>query len=212
MLAYLTTRADLFHTAPLAVVAAVLAAWALARPRAGARMAAAGLAAAMLAYAAVEGLDRRWLALREDTVALRLAPADGVRVPAAEARALEAAVAAVHGLTRPGEPIYVHTRRADLVTAGHPLLYVLAGRPNPTRYDIAAPGVVTSAPVQREIVAALERTRTRVVLQETAPRTAAPEPNAAGRSSGVRLLDAHLARRYRPVARFGSLRLLVRRP
>ena len=53
----------------------------------------------------------------------------------------------------PGEPIYVAPARSDLVTSGNPLLYVLADRPNPTRYDIQAPGVVTSAPVQREIVA-----------------------------------------------------------
>ena len=111
----------------------------------------------------------------------------------------------------PGEPIYVVPRRSDLVTAGNPLLYVLADRPNPTRYDIEAPGVVTSAPVQREIVADLERARPRVVVRDTSPVTAAPEPNAAGRSSGVTLLDDHLARAYRETARFGPLVLLERR-
>jgi hypothetical protein len=35
-----------------------------------------------------------------------------------------------------------------------------------------------------------------------------PEPNGAGRSSGVRILDRYLARRYRPVARFGSYEVL----
>ena len=42
--------------------------------------------------------------------------------------------------------------------------------------------------------------------------TAAAEPNAAGRSSGVRLLDEYLARAYREVGRVGSFRLLARRP
>jgi len=129
-------------------------------------------------------------------------------VPARQAAELEAVV---RGLP-PRGPIYVATRRADLVTSGHPLLYVLAGRRNPTRYDIPAPVVVTSAPVQREIVRDLERTRTPVVVRWNDPVTAAPEPNAAGRSSGVRLLDDYLARRYRPGERVGSFRLLERRP
>jgi len=46
----------------------------------------------------------------------------------------------------------------------------------------------------------------------TAPVTAAHEPNAAGRSSGVRLLDAYLARRYAPARRVGAFVLLTRRP
>ena len=207
-LAYLLVRADLFHTAPLAVMVAILAAWALAeRPRL-LRGVPAALAGVALLYALAEGLDRRWLVLREDTVALHLPVADGVRVPPRRAAELEAVV---RGLP-PRGPIYVATRRADLVTSGHPLLYVLAGRRNPTRYDIPAPGVVTSAPVQREIVRDLERTRTPLVVRWSDPVTAAPEPNAAGRSSGVRLLDEYLARRYRPAERVGSFRLLERRP
>ena len=110
-----------------------------------------------------------------------------------------------------GEPIYVAPRRSDLVTAGNPLLYVLADRPNPTRYDIQAPGVVTSEPVQREIVADLRRTRPRVIVRDTSPVTAAREPNAAGRSSGVTLLDDYIASAYREAERHGALVVLVRR-
>jgi hypothetical protein len=185
-LAYLLVRSDLFHTAPLAVMVAM-----------------AGLA---LLYAVAEGLDRRWLVLREHTVALDLPVADGVRVPPRRAAELEAVV---HRMP-PRGPIYVTGRRADLVTSGHPLLYVLAGRRNPTRYDIPAPGVVTSAPVQRGIIHDLDRTP--LVVRWTDPVTAAPEPNAAGRSSGVRVLDDYLARRYQPAARVGSFLLLERRP
>jgi hypothetical protein len=206
-LAYLLVRTDLFHTAPLAVMVAILAAWALSDRRVlrGVPAALAGLA---LVFAIAEGLDRRWLVLREDTVALDLPVADGVRVPARQAAEPEAVV---RGLP-PRGPIYVATRRSDLVTSGHPLLYVLAGRANPTRYDIPAPGVVTSAPVQREIIRDLERTRTPMVVRWTAAVTATAEPNAAGRSSGVRLLDDYLARSYREVGRAGSFRLLARRP
>jgi hypothetical protein len=215
MLHYLLARADAFHTGPLAVMVAVLAAWAapaLSR-RAAAPVAAgaAALALAGLAFAVVEGADRLWLVLRGGGVPLQLPVADGVRVPEAQAHVLETTVREVQARVPPGSPIYVVPRRSDLVTAGNPLLYVLTGRPNPTRYDIEAPGVVTSEPVQREIVADLERARPRVVVRDTSRVTAVREPNAAGRSSGVRLLDDYIARTYRRVVRHGSLVILERR-
>ena len=212
---YLFTRPDVFHTAPLAVMVAVLGAWAIgsiglpARRRLG--LAAAGLAGLALVYAAVEGLDRRWLELRAGHERLALAVADGVRVRAGRADSLEHAVAAVRERVRPGDPIYVATRRSDLVTSGDPLFYVLAGRPNPTRYDIQAPGVITSAPVQREIVRDLERTRPRALVRFTSAVTTEPEPNRAGESSGVSVLDDYIERAYRPVERAGPYLVSVRR-
>ena len=213
---YLVTRPDAFHTAPLAVMVAVLASWALAARTAPARarvvrIGATAVAAAAVAYAVVEGLDRRWLEVRAEREELRLSVADGVRVAASAREPLERAIRFARSRTRPGEPIYVATRRADLVTAGAPLLYVLAERPNPTRYDIAAPGVVTTAPVQREIVHDIQRARVRTVIRWTAPASAAPEPNRAGESSGVTFLDDFLAAAYRRVARFGDYVLLERR-
>jgi hypothetical protein len=216
---YLVTRPDAFHTAPLTVMVAVLAAWAVAqvdwsvnrRLQRTVGLAGGGLAVLALTYAVVEGLDRRWLELRADRAELRLPVADGVRVDERKRAPLEDAMRFVRRNTRPTEPIYVATRRSDLVTAGAPLLYVLAGRPNPTRYDIAAPGVITTAPVQREIVRDLERSRAGIVVRWTDPASAAPEPNKAGESSGVRLLDDYLARSYRRVARFGDYPILERR-
>ena len=112
----------------------------------------------------------------------------------------------------PGRPIYVAGRRADLVTSGHPLIYVLADRPNVSRYDIAAPGVVTSAPVQREIVGDLRRAGNPLVVRWVDPLTAAPEPNRAGESSGVRILDDYLSAEYRQTQRFGDFVVLERAP
>jgi hypothetical protein len=224
---YLLTRPDAFHTAPLAVMVAVLAAWALADarraptaaergPRAGwARalaLGATGLAVFAVGYAVVEGLDRRSLELRADYVPLRLPPADGVRVRADRRDALERAVHSVQARVPLGRPIYVATRRSDLVTSGDPLFYVLADRSNPTRYDIQAPGVITSAPVQREIVRDLERARPRIVVRFSSPVTAVREPNRAGESSGVTILDYYLARAYRRAARFGPYVILGRTP
>jgi hypothetical protein len=222
---YLITRPDVFHTAPLAVVAAVLVGWAVSgraapsvRGPAGARTIAARsgpvvalLGVAVLAYAVVEGADRRWLELRRDYVPLHLPVADGVRVPARDRADIERAVAALQARVPRGSPTYVATLRSDLVTSGYPLLYVLADRPNATRYDIQAPGVVTSLPVQREIVADIERARPAAVVRDIAAITAAREPNKAGRSSGVRFLDRYLATAYRPVARYGRFVVLARR-
>ena len=213
---YLVTRPDVFHTAPLAVMLAVLAAWALAertQPARGGVLTAAAVAAALVAvgYALLEGADRRWLELRADRAELRLPVADGVRVDEDERVPLERAVNWVRAHTRPREPIYVATRRSDLVTSGAPILYVLADRPNPTRYDIAAPGVITSVPVQEEIVQDLEANAVRTVIRWTDPRSAEHEPNRAGESTGVTILDAYLRTAYRPAARYGHYVLLQRR-
>ena len=168
----------------------------------------AAVAGFALIYATIEGLDRRWLDLRAEFEPLRLPPADGVRAQAARRDPLERAVRAVQSRVPPGEPIYVATRRSDLVTSGDPLFYVLAGRHNPTRYDIQAPGVITSAPVQRELVADLREARPRAVVRFTAAVTAAPEPNRAGESTGVRILDDYLNSAYRPAARHGPYLVL----
>jgi hypothetical protein len=124
---------------------------------------------------------------------------------------LEQAVRTVDARVPAGRPIYVTTRRADLVTSGDPLFYVLALRNNPTRYDIAAPGVVTSAPVQRTIVGDLQRTRTPVVVRYDSPVTTIPEPNRAGQSTGVTILDQYLGTAYREVARYGPYVVLARK-
>ena len=142
------------------------------------------------------GADRFVHGVADESVALDVA---GCRRRARDAVAgagrWSEAVRYVRSRVPAGEPIYVMTQRADLVTSGHPLLYVLADRPNPTRYDIAAPGVVTSAPVQREIVGDLERAGRPLVVRWVDPLTAAPEPNRAGRVERRALLDDYLAAR-----------------
>jgi hypothetical protein len=70
------------------------------------------------------------------------------------------------------------------------------------------PGVVTTAPVQREIVRDLERSRPRVVIRWLSPLADQAEDNGAGRSSGVHVLDRYLARAYVPERRFGDYLVL----
>jgi hypothetical protein len=160
----------------------------------------------------VEGADRKLLALDEDTAPLHLSVADGVQANPRSVGPIEQAVRTVDQRVPPGGNIYVATKRSDLMTSGDPLFYVLALRNNPTRYDIAAPGVVTSAPVQNEIVADLERTKTPIVVRYVSPVTTAPEPNRAGQSTGVTILDRYLNTAYRPLARYGYYVILERKP
>jgi hypothetical protein len=111
----------------------------------------------------------------------------------------------------PGDPVFLANPRFDLVNVGNPLVYVIVQRPNPTRYDVMQPGVVTTAPVQREIVRDLERARPALVIRWLSPLADHADDNGAGRSSGVRILDRYIAAEYAPERRFGDYQVLVRR-
>ena len=113
--------------------------------------------------------------------------------------------------TTPGEPIFVGNARHDRIAYGAPLVYFLASRPNATRYDNLHPGVVTTRPVQEEIVRALEAAQTRWIVLWDGPPDG--EPNASSMPSGVTVLDEWLASRAGEAARFGAFRVLeIRRP
>ena len=206
-LGYLLGRTDEFHLVPLAAVLPVMLAWAAsaARPR-PLRVA----LLLMLALIAVHGVERRVGQLRHPpALAAVPGPGDGVQTDPADARSLAALQREIARLTRPHEPIFVANPRFDLVHAGDPLLYLILGHPNPTRYDVMQPGVVTTARVQRQIIASLQRSNTRVVIRWLDPRASLVEPNGAGRSSGVHILDRYLSAHFRPVARFGVYEVLI---
>jgi hypothetical protein len=210
--AYLLARADEFHLVPLAAVLPVMLATAGAGERGRGRRAWALGLILVLAVIALHGLDRQRIELLHQP---RLEPidvdvADGVKAEPGEARALGSLVRYVRGRVPAGEPVFVANPRHDLVRAGNPLVYVLVDRPNATSYDVMQPGVITTAPVQREIVGDLERSRTRFVIRWLSPAADKREPNGAGRSSGVRVLDRYLARRYVEVRRFGDYAVLRR--
>lgn len=229
---YLVVRADAFHTGPLAVMDAVLGAWAIGavaqvrrerewsvapqfgwRPRLAALF--AGVALASLSWSLLDTVWKREREVRQagSAQAIKIGVADGVKelpqtrcslrgepVQLCSLADLEQAVAWVKANT--DGPIYVATKKSDWITAGAPLFYTLADRDNVTRYDIAAPGILTSARVQLEIIADLQASGATVVRYE-AGITAAPEPNLAGKPTGVKLLDSFLASNYSEVARFG---------
>jgi hypothetical protein len=84
-------------------------------------------------------------------------------------------------------------------------------RENPTRYDVAQPGVVTTAGVQREMRDDLERTRTPLIVRWVAPVAVATEDNGSSTSSGVTLLDDYINATYARVGKYGDYVLLQRR-
>jgi hypothetical protein len=209
-LAYLIGRTDVFHLIPLAAVLPIM----LAQAAATARIAAVRIALlCALGLIVLHGLDRRaGQLLHPPSLAAVPGPAgDGVKTETADAGALGSLERSIHTLLAPGEPIFVANPRHDRVTAGDPLLYVILGHPNPTRYDVMQPGLVTTASVQRQIVDSLRRSKTKVVIRWLDPRAEAIEPNGSARSSGVHILDRYLAAAYRPYARFGVYQVLVLR-
>jgi hypothetical protein len=208
-LGYLLGRTDEFHLVPLAAALPVMLAWAAAITRPQALRIALLV---LLALIAVHGVERRaGQLLHPPALAAVPGPAsDSVQTSPSDARSLAALESEIAKITRPGEPIFVANPRFDLVHAGNPLLYIILGHPNATRYDVMQPGVVTTAPVQREIIASLRRSHTRVVIRWLDPRASLIEPSGAGRSSGVHILDRYLGSHFRTVARFGYYEVMIR--
>jgi hypothetical protein len=208
---YLLGRTDEFHLLPLSAVLAMLLACGAgtARPLPALRVV---LVTGMVVIA-LAGLDRRaGQALHPPAAAAMPGPAgDGVQTSPADARSLRALIATVDRLTRPGQPIFVADPRFDEVRVGDPLLYLTLNRPNPTRYDVMQPGLVTTAPVQRQIIRSLQRSHTRVIIRWLNPTADSPQPGAAGASSGVHLLDRFIAAHYRVDVTHGYYRVLVAR-
>ena len=202
---YLRSRPDAFHTQPLDVALAALLPVAIVATRV--RPLAIGLAA-VLALLALDASGDRLKALVDppSLSTVDVPAADGVKAPPAEARAVERTVALVDSLVPPDEPIYVLPRRSDLVVLGAPLVYVLAGRDNPTPRDH---GLLSGAGAQSEIVADLQRSRPRALVRWTDPLSSRPEPNDRGVPSGVTTVDDWVAAHYRLAQRAGYYDVLV---
>jgi len=204
-LLYLLGRADVSHLVPLSVALAIV----LARTAAAEHARLPRVAfVTLLGLIALHGLQQRAddLFSPPTLVGLPGKGADGVETGAPDAnalRGLERAVAA-----QPPGPLFVANPRHDRVTAGDPLLYILLGRRNPTRYDVMQPGVITTAKVQREIVSDLDHTN--LIVRWLDWRAEHREPNGSSRSSGVHILDRYIAGHFAPAGRWGTYALLLR--
>jgi hypothetical protein len=206
-LGYLLARTDLYHLVPLSVALAVMLACG-ASERTGAARIVLGV---LLALIAAHGLERQIgrIVHRPALAAVPGGVGDGVETETADAKALRALVPYIRSRVPAGDPVFVANPRHDLVHAGDPLQNVILDRPNPTRYDVMQPGVVTTAKVQREMVRELANTKLVVVWHD--PRATLREDNAAGRSSGVHILDDYLRTQFTPAARYGVYEVRTRR-
>ncbi len=209
-LAYLLSRTDDLHTAPLLAVVVVLLAAAGAWLIEAGRGRLAALPLVVLALLTLYGLSNRVSAL---VLPPKLAPihvnvADGVEETPANAAALDRVVPLVRRLVPPGGYIYVAPRRSDLVTINDPTLYVLTERNNPLDRDH---GLLTSPASQTRIVGILRRTHPKAIIRWTDPASSHPEPNKRGRSSGSRILDNYINANYRLLQRDGFYNVMVPR-
>jgi hypothetical protein len=182
---------DTAHVAPFAAVLAPMLAVAAAHARPGGGRIALGVILVLVAAPALERQAMRIIHPVEGR-SPALAPADGVRMTAREAAALEATAAAVGRRVPRGAPILV---------VSDPLLYVLLERPNPTRYDTLQARSL-GAVAQRGIVRDLARAKPRVVVVRA--------PGPAARPVPAPIVDAYLADRYRQVAAAPPYRVLAR--
>ena len=119
----------------------------------------------------------------------------GMTVSTDEANTLVLAAQYVAANSAPGEPIFVYPTS--------PLLYVLADRPNPTRFAHLYPGAATPAELN-DVIASLDRFPIQlvVVFESDLAYWGPPEDNAP--------LESYLVDHYHPVAQFDEYRVLHR--
>jgi hypothetical protein len=112
--------------------------------------------------------------------------------------ALEEALLVLDAHVPAGAPVFVGNQRHDRIFMNCSLCYFLLRRPSPTRYYNLHPGVATTAVVQREIVAQLERQRIDwILLWDMTSDPIERQPRGASD------LDEYLASRYETAGRYG---------
>jgi hypothetical protein len=184
-------RLDDVHAFPAVVLCLVLLA---ARPQK------ALIAVALVLYGAVPMYESIWkFRLAASAPASGIERAGSVRIAPDQAAALR--------FVR-GESVFVGTTVHSRISYNDAIFAFLAGAPQPTRYDMWIPGETNTAPVQSEIVAALERNAVRYAVLFDAPPF--HEPNASSVDTGVTILDDYLKSHYQPARTLGRYRVLQR--
>jgi hypothetical protein len=120
---------------------------------------------------------------------------DGVQVTGEQAASLVAASISVRDSTAPGEPIFVYPTS--------PLMYVMADRPNPTRFAHLYPGAASAAQLN-QLMHTLEQRAVRVVVVSAAAMV------FWGPANENQPLEDYLATHYQQAAQFGEFRVLMR--
>jgi 4-amino-4-deoxy-L-arabinose transferase-like glycosyltransferase len=178
-------RMDTLHLMWSAPILLVLGAASLERLRPTVRVLSLAVVAVLLAPT---------VSSRLEYLAQPLTLLDGVEGPPQTVSELTGVVLDIQQRTQPGEPVFVYPTS--------PLLYELADRPNPTRFDHLNPGAATPDEIQ-QVIADLQQSNVRLVVISDFWQSVwgPPGPNAP--------LEEWLKAHYAEVARDGPYRVLV---
>ncbi len=119
------------------------------------------------------------------------------------------AVSYIRRVTEPGTPLFVGLGRHDKILENDVLFYFLADRPSVTKWHHMDPGVQTTEPIQREMVAELRAKLPPFVVLDTT-WDGEHEPNGSAISSGVTVLDDYIRSAFKPVEIFGAVQVWKR--
>jgi hypothetical protein len=180
-------RMDTLHLAWSAPVLLLVGAVALDRAR---------RAVVILTLAGLGALAAPTVASRLEYISQPRAAIAGVEAPVQTAAEVASVIADVNGRAAVSEPIFVYP--------SSPLLYVLAGRPNPTRFDHLNPGAADARQVEA-VITDLQAVRVRLVVISEYWRGVWGDPglNTA--------LEAYLQAHFSEAGRHGPYRVLVAR-
>ena len=115
-------------------------------------------------------------------------------------QALDDLVADLRRRTQPGEPI--------VVLPWYPILYFLADRPNPTRFDWLFPGYLTTESEVARFLDEIDRSSTKVVVYSPISIDGLPDRSLAAFAPEI---DRFLLRRFQPTKRYGRFWILTRK-
>lgn len=198
-----TGRSDYYHLAPILFPAYLLGADWMARgwrrfvPARGARFALPVVALLLVASLGLHEFDLAVRRHREAGGKLEIMPGG----PLVErTQALDDLVADVRIRTKPGEPI--------VVLPWYPILYFLADRPNPTRFDWLFPGYLTSEAEVAAFIDEIDRSAAKVVVYSPISIDGLPDRSLAAFAPEI---DRFLLRRFQPAKRYGRFWILTRK-
>ena len=196
-------RSDYYHLAPVLVPAYILGADFLARlwrrvvPTESDRWAPVVVVVAMLASFWLHGIDNETRRAFDREGKVEIVPGGPwVR----EAGPLDDLVRALRERTAADEPI--------VVLPFYPILYFLAERPNPTRYDWLFPGYLRDADAIAGMIKDIDESDVRVVVYSPASIDGRSDRSLAVFAPEV---ARYLRRRFEPAERFGRFVLMTRR-
>ncbi|MEZ4334258.1 MAG: hypothetical protein R3F35_21105 [Myxococcota bacterium] len=197
-----TGRSDYYHLAPTLFPAYLLGCDGLARI--GSRLARPRLrplawpavGALMAASLTLHQFDLAVARARDDTAKVEVAPG-GPRIPAVGA--LDDLIRDVRARTRADEPI--------VVLPWYPIVYFLADRPNPTRFDWLFPGYLTTEADVEAFLERIDRADVRVVVYSPISIDGLPDRSLSAFAPGI---HRHLMRAFRPERRYGRFWLMTR--